>query len=163
MTQITFGMTTGPNGPQLIPVFIPSSGNTSAPESYEAYFETPERVHIKVIFNTNNKAMADRYADELAQKSGWKVVEHFQEPEKPASLAEDIAASWAIAVASSFALCFALFMITMVIHFAGYLTYSEVSTAVMLIVRFGLFTVPIMGLALSGVALFTHSSTKKHG
>lgn len=110
MTQIAFGITHGPNGPQMTTMLIPGVSAAPEPSTYESHLETPEGVHVELIYHTNNKVMADRYSDEVAQKSGWKVLENPpEEPEEPASLLVDLFMGWVIV----FVIIFFLAMLTM--------------------------------------------------
>lgn len=155
MTQIGFGLTQGPNGPQIAPVLMVTPSAPSEPESYENHFETPEGVHIHVTYKTPNKAQADRYSDELAQKMGWKVLE--SAPEGPATLASKIGEAWLIGFVAPVVLGLAGFFIVSLFHMAGYVTFSEASDIMGQIVRIGLWTMPLIALLLTGVALITHN------
>lgn len=157
--QVGVGMTPGPNGPQMGPVLLFTPDRTE-PQSYESHLETPEGVHVKVTYNTSNKAMADRYADELAQKSGWKVLE--QEPAAPQTLAEKIGEALLAGILIPIALVFAGFIVAFVFHMAGYLTFNGLENTGSLMVRIGIWSAIPIALILSGVAIFTHSSEKQH-
>lgn len=161
MTQIAFGVTQGPNGPQMTTMFIPSPSAPAQPTSYESHLETPEGVHVKLTYHTSNKAMADRYSDEIAQKSGWKVLE--QEPEQPETLASKIGTAWVAAFLLPLAIGFAAFMLAAGLHMADYIGFSDVNNVISMSARYGLWAFPILGFVFSGIAFFTHSSTKMHG
>ena len=153
MTQIAFGVTQGPNGPQMTAMFIPTSGPPAQPTSYESHLETPEGVHVKLTYHTSNKAMADRYSDEIAQKSGWKVLE--QEPEQPETLGSKIISAWVAAFLLPLMVSLVAFMLAMTLRVADYIGFNDVSDVVSISARYGLWAFPILGFVFSGMALFT--------
>lgn len=154
MTQIGFGLTQGPNGPQISPVLMMTPSAPSEPESYENYFETPEGVTIHVTYRTPNKVQSDRYSDELAQKMGWKVLE--STPEGPKTLAGEIGEAWLAAVVIPIIVGFVGFLFVVALHMAGYLTFDGSTAYMSMIVRYGLWSIPLLGGLLTGVALITH-------
>lgn len=154
MTQIGFGISQGPMGPQMTPVIMMTPSAPSEPESYENHFETPEGVHIHVTYKTSNKVQADRYSDELSQKTGWKVLE--QAPEGPKTLAGEIGEAWLMGLVIPVIAGFVGFVITVLFHMAGYITFNESTAYMSQIVRYGLWAMPLIALILTGVALITH-------
>lgn len=154
MTQIGFGLTQGPNGPQIAPVLMLTPSAPSEPESYENHFETPEGVHIEVKYHTANKVQADRYSDELMQKTGWKVLE--QAPKGPQTLGDKIGEAWLMALVIPIITCIAGFFVITAFHMASYLTFREATDNMSQMVRYGLWAIPLLGFLLTGVAFITH-------
>jgi hypothetical protein len=160
MTQIAFGVTQGPNGPQMTTMFIPTPSAPEQPESYESHLETPEGVHVRLTYFTSNKVSADRYADEAASKLGWKVLE--QAPPAPTTLMGKIGEAWLGALLIPVALVFVAFIVAFVFHMAGYLTFRDLEAVGSLAVRVGLWSFLPLGFVLTCVAIITHSSAKVH-
>lgn len=154
MTQIGFGLVPGANGVQVAPVMMLTSGGESHPEEYESNFETPEGVHVEVTFHTDNKSQSDRYADEMAQKMGWKVLQ--QAPEGPETLGSKIGTAWVGAVIMPVIAGFAGFLVITALHIAGYFTFNEATSNISQMVRIALLSVPLLGFLFTGVALITH-------
>lgn len=162
---IGFGITQGPNGPQMTTVWVPTPAPSAPaePESYESHLETPEGVHVRLTYFTKNKATADRLADEAGQKMGWKVLDKAPEPPAvPKTRGDAILEAWATAFVLDIVGMFAAFIIAFMFHMASYLSFNELTDWGSFIVRVGLWTFPFAGLFLSAVACFTHSSDKTH-
>jgi len=159
MAQLSYGVGVGPNGPQVMPIIIPDG--PSAPESYQSYLETPEGVFVEITYHTSNKAAADRYSDELAQKSGWKTLQESPKAEE-SSLALEILAAWLFAFMGAFLLPMGLFIGASILHSARYLSSDWPNLFWGNGARIGVWTFIAMGFILTSVAISSHSSTKKH-
>lgn len=160
MSQIAFGVTQGPNGPQMTTMIIPTPSAPTPPQSYESYLETPEGVFVKIIYHTDNKPLADRYADHMDSVVGWKVLAAPVTP--PESLMSKIGTAWAAAVAIPFFVGLAAFLFAMVAHMGNWISFDAVTETIGYSARYGLLAFPIIGLVLTGIAIFTHSSAKQH-
>lgn len=159
MAQIGFGIGQGPNGPQMIPVIMPSQA-PAEPESYESHLETPEGVYVKITYNTKNKVMADRYADELAQKSGWRVLE--KAPEAPMSLASEIGLSWMLAFIAAFVLPFVLIFGAEILRSAGYMNREWSDMAWNNAAKIGIWSFVGVGITFTTLSLLQRSTETQH-
>ena len=159
MVQVGFGIGQGPNGPQMMPVIMPSQA-PAEPESYESHLETPEGVYVKVTYHTKNKAAADRYADELAQRSGWKSLE--KSPEQPMSLFSEVALSWVIALIAGFALPFIAVMGAEILRGAHYISRDSSEVVWNNLERIGIWTFVTAGITFTILAFTSRSSQDPH-
>jgi len=159
--QVGIGMMPGANGMQVGPVIMPGGSTESKPSEYKSYFETPEGVRVDVIAHTDNNATADRFEDELAQRMGWKVVEA-PETNGPKGIGEKLLEAWLVAVVVPFMLGLCGMLILITANIADLVSFREMQYLASSMTRVLMISVPVIGLALSGVALFTHSSKEKH-
>ena len=138
---------------------VPSG--TATPDSFNSFLETPEGVHIQVTWHTQNKATADRYEDDLIQRMGWKVSEASVE-DTPDSLLDDLVFAWLTAIVVPFALVFSVLVFTFFSELAEFIHPLTRRMVFIYAMKFLVISIPLMGVTLSGVAFFTHSSAKKH-
>ena len=155
MSQIAFGVTSGPNGPQMTTMIIPSS---SAPSSYDSHFVTPEGINVGVTFNTDNKAIADRLEDEIAQKMGWKILE--EAPEGPETLGSKITTAWLLAVLIPVVVGVLAFFGALLLNMGNYIEFRTIDDVIKYCVRGGLWSFPLIGCVGTIVALITHKTEK---
>lgn len=162
MTQIAFGMTQGPNGPQMTTMLIPTPMVPTPPQSYESHFESPEGVPVKVVYQTSDQTVANHIQQSLIEMmpSTWK---HFEiPPATPATLWSKIGTAWSAAVGIPLVLGVAAFMLAFVAHMANYISFDDIETVIQWAAKLGLWSFPIIGIMGSAVAIFTHSSDKSN-
>lgn len=159
MTRLVFGPSIGSEGVQVGTMVVPSG--TATPDSFNSFLETPEGVRIQVVWHTQNKATADRYEDDLIQRMGWKVSE-MPAKDEPATLVDDLILAWMTALAIPCLLVFAALVIVFCLEMADFIHPLTSRVVFKNTMRFLVISIPIIGVTLSGVAFFTHSSAKKH-
>lgn len=141
---------------QIIMVNTPAS----PPTSYESHLETPEGIYVKLIYNTSNKASADRYADEAAQKLGWRVLE--TPPATSSSVWAELGGSWILAFSVPLIVGMVAFVGAIFLNMAKYIGFDTVDLVAEKAVRWGIWSVPIIGITLTVLTLLNASSRKKH-
>lgn len=151
MAQFGFGMTTGPNGPQIGPVMMITPSTPAEPEAYETYMETPEGVCVKVTYHTANKVMADRYEDEILQKMGWKVISN--PPAREMSKWQEVSLCWIFSFLAAFALPFFTFILVSILKSAGFVDRGAVDFIWDNGARIGIMTFFIVGFLLTILTL----------
>lgn len=164
MVQISYGITSGPNGMQMTPIFTPSPSAPTPPKSYESHFETPEGVHVQVTYHTSDKEVSDKLAAQLSQLTEWK--DYVAPPSAPESLASKIATAWLVAFMLPFITFFASMFLGMLLDVTDILgpwSYRDAENLVKETAMYGLWSFPILGFLISAVAIFTHSSDNSNG
>lgn len=160
------GMMILPNGNGGM-MLIPTPSAPSAPEppsEYSGSYLTDNDVRVDVTYRTANKALADDYEAKLMQSTGWKVAPPLAaEPEKPVSLAADIATNALAIVVIAVIITAAVFFGAIVLQIADLIEFRTIDAVVRFTIRALLVGGPLSFLIISALTLREHSSRKALG
>lgn len=133
--NISIGMTTGPNGPQIGPVLVLGGGSSSSspPSDFTAHYTTPKGAQVTVSISQSNQADADELSKEIQDKLGLLPAESPDDMSDMPYIAAPLVGGVAMLIIG-----IAVMFIAVIANMGGLIDFDDVSTVGMFTARWGL-------------------------